>query len=227
MAIVLRQEIHVANLTKRPVELDGADCGISDSLEPASDITWTWRIMSHTAKATNYAYGGEPRSETRWDELWGYLEEWSSRKPASLDVLNVIDDTIAHDARPFPELFFVNECAIASRQYAEICKIILLGHDPRRPALGLGRTRYLRTQENRIREAVRTTCGICLSNPEYAPTKVLAALSIAIAGELFTDPIETSQFLDIIAEAEMHVGWPCLKVSPYLKDFWDPQNAVA
>lgn len=235
MAIALRQEIHVANLTKRPVELLGHDCGIDNKLEPAPDVTWTCRIMSHAAQITNYAYSIEPRTKALWDELWLYLEKWDQAKPASFRPLYQssreesgatppsTSTFIVRPARPvgkFPEIYFLDDCPVAAQQYFEICKMILLAHDPRTPGLGVGRTEYVRAQEERIRESVRTICGIWLSNPEYAPARALAGLAIGMAGELFTDVFETVQLLDIITEAELHVGWPCLKVSPRLRSFW-------
>lgn len=224
MAIVLRQEIHVANMTKRPVEVCGLECGIEDSFEPASDVMWTCRMMSHAARVTNYAYGNGPRSEALWDELWGYLRKWSLEKPPSFNNLNGWDD---QRLPRFPEIYYVHDCAIAGHQYLEICKMILMAHNPRIPALGLGSAKYKRAQEASIKQAVRNICGIWLSNPEYVPARVLAGLAIALAGELFTLPAETDILNTIISEAEMHVGWPCLKVSPQLREFWSLYDTIA
>lgn len=241
MIIALRQEIHIANLTKRSVELTGQDCGIEDSLEPASDVIWVCRMMSHTAKVTNYAYGDGPRTEARWDQLWQYLEEWDQRKPPSFDSLNrsggVNDGSnsferpaaagVTDSDTPFPEVYYAYDCPIAGQQYSEICRIILLAHDPRTPGLGPGRTDCKRLQEERIRKAVRSVCGIWVSNPEYAPARALAGLAIGMAGELFTNTPEMMRLLDIIGEAESHIGWPCLKVSTRLRLFWAAEGSGA
>lgn len=232
MTIVLRQEIQVANMIKRPVEVMGIECGIDDSLGPASDVMWTCRMMSHAARVTNYAYGDNPRTETLWNQLWSYLDQWSLEKPSSLNPLNRCEggtwlENPRSQDRIFPEIYYVHDCSIAGQQYLELCKIILLAHDPQIPALGLGRTNYMKAQEEKIRETVRNLCGIWLSNPEYVPAKILASLGIAMTGELFTDPTETRQLFNIISEAEMHVGWPCLKVSPQLKEFWSLNNTSA
>lgn len=239
MAIVLRQEIHIANVTKRPVELMGDDCGIDDTLEPASDAMWVYRIMLHTAKCTNFAYGNEPRTETLWDHLWQYLDDWEDAKPPSFCPLNhtggenPVEGSISSSPSMsqqagrtgrFPILYYVYDRSVASRQYMEICRILLVAHDPRAPSLGLGRAKYIRDQEDKIRQAVRTVCGIWLSNPEYTPARALAGLAIGMAGELFTNALETTQLLEIITEAESHVGWPCLKISPRLKSFWEMEG---
>ncbi|KAI0434458.1 hypothetical protein F5Y09DRAFT_252925 [Xylaria sp. FL1042] len=233
MAVALRQEIYMANRVKRPIELDGRNCGIDESLTPAPDFIWTFRIMSHAARVTNYAYGNEPRSQILWDQLWQYLEDWDRARPSSFNPLNQFNregasDTLSSEnhnrsvdgTRIFPEVYFVSDCPVAGNQYLELCKILLLAHDPRMPSLGLGRMKSIQIQEEKIRQAVRVVCGISLSNPEYTAARILAGLVIGMAGELFKDTSETVQLLEIVSKAEMHLGWPGIKVSPKLQEFW-------
>ncbi|KAJ3952727.1 hypothetical protein N0V92_010830 [Colletotrichum tropicale] len=226
MAIVLRQEIFVANMIKRPVELLGEDCGIDGGLGPASDVTWAHRMTAHAARVTNFAYSNERRTTDLWDHLWGYLNSWDQAKPSSFEPLNDIHSIgLKNRASTFPAIYYMHDCAVSGRQYLEICKIILLAHDPRTPSLGLGRASYVKAQEEKIRESVRIICGIWMSNEEHVPARVLVGLAIGIAGELFTDPDETRQLYKIVLEAERHVGWPCLKVSPSLQAFWGLDDA--
>ncbi|KAF5528379.1 hypothetical protein CGCA056_v001392 [Colletotrichum aenigma] len=226
MAIVLRQEIFVANMVKRPVELLGEDCGIDGGLGPASDVIWAHRMTAHAARVTNFAYGNERRTTDLWDHLWRYLDSWDQAKPSSFEPLNDIDGIGPKDrASTFPDIYYIHDCAVSGRQYLEICKIILLAHDPRTPSLGLGRASYVKAQEEKIRESVRIVCGIWMSNEEHVPARVLVGLAIGIAGELFTDPDETRHLHKIVLEAERHVGWPCLKVSPSLQAFWGLDDA--
>ncbi|KAI0908584.1 hypothetical protein F4823DRAFT_598290 [Ustulina deusta] len=233
MAVALRQEIYIANRVKRPIELDGRNCGIDESLTPAPDFIWTFRIMSHAARVTNYAYGSDPRSQTLWDQFWAYLEDWDRARPPSFSPLNQFNRESSLDAlspgnhnlsadgtRIFPEIYFLSDCPVAGNQYLELCKILLLAHDPRTPTLGLGRTKSIQVQEEKIRQAVRVVCGISLSNPEFTAARILAGLVIGMAGELFEDASETIQLLEIVSRAEMHLGWPGIKVSPKLQEFW-------
>ncbi|KAI0854679.1 hypothetical protein F4860DRAFT_95991 [Xylaria cubensis] len=233
MAVALRQEIYIANRVKRPIELEGRNCGIDDSLTPAPDFIWTFRIMSHAARVTNYAYSIDSRSQSLWDQLWGYLEDWDRARPPSFNPLNHINldscsDTLssensnlaADSTRVFPEIYYLSDCPVAGNQYLELCKILLLAHDPRTPSLGLGRTKLIQIQEEKIRQAVRVVCGVSLSNPEYMVARILAGLVIGMAGELFRDASETTQLLDIVSKAEMHLGWPGIKVSPKLQELW-------
>ncbi|KAI0965461.1 hypothetical protein F4678DRAFT_452680 [Xylaria arbuscula] len=233
MAVALRQEIYIANRLKRPIELDGRNCGIDDSLTSAPDFIWTFRIMSHAARVTNYAYSTDPRSRVLWDQLWEYLEDWDRARPSAFNPLNEFNrdnalDTLssgnhnqsANGTRIFPEIYFLSDCPVAGNQYLELCKILLVAHDPRTPTLGLGRTRSIQIQEEQIRQAVRVVCGISLSNPEYTAARILAGLVIGMAGELFKEVSETVQLLEIVSKAEMHLGWPRIKVSPQLQEFW-------
>ncbi|KAI1737876.1 hypothetical protein F4680DRAFT_460209 [Xylaria scruposa] len=233
MAVALRQEIYIANRVKRPIELEGRNCGIDDSLTPAPDYIWTFRIMSHAARVTNYAYSIDSLSRTLWDQLWGYLEDWNRARPSSFNPLNHINLDSCSDAlssencnqaadgtRIFPEIYYLSDCPVAGNQYLELCKILLLAHDPRTPSLGLGRTKLILMQEEKIRQAVRVVCGVSLSNPEYMVARILAGLVIGMAGELFKDASETTQLLHIVSKAEMHLGWPGIKVSPKLQELW-------
>ncbi|KAI0450499.1 hypothetical protein F5B21DRAFT_427991 [Xylaria acuta] len=98
--------------------------------------------------------------------------------------------------------------------------MLLLAHDPRTPSLGLGRTKSIQAQEEKSRQAARVVCGVSLSNPEYTAARILAGLVIGMAVELFKDTPETTQLLEIVSKAEMHLGWPGIKVSPKLQELW-------
>ncbi|KAI8626885.1 hypothetical protein F5Y19DRAFT_444904 [Xylariaceae sp. FL1651] len=233
LAVALRQEIYIANRVKRPIELEGRNCGIDESLTPAPDFIWTFRIMSHAARVTNYAYGVDARSQTLWDQLWVYLEHWDQSRPSSFNALNRVNLESSLDAlslknynrstdgtRVFPEIYYVSDCPVAGNQYLQLCKILLLAHDPRVISLGLGRAKSIQVQEEKIRQAVRVVCGVSLSNPEHTAARILAGLVIGMAGELFQDASETGQLLEIVYKAEMHLGWPGIKVSPKLQELW-------
>lgn len=220
MAIVLRQEIHVANLTRSSVELTAMDCGIDESLDPAADLMWYLRIMAHTARLTNYAYGGEARSIDAWDAHSRYLEDWDRAKPSTMNPINGDLLQTSINSASFPTIYYVNDCAIAGRQYLEVCRILLLANNPRTPTLGLGRRSHIIMQEEAIRRSVRTICGIWLSNQGSWHGRVPAGLAIGMTGELFTDPGETARLLDIVTQAETHVVWPCLRLKQALRVLW-------
>ncbi|KAF7593129.1 hypothetical protein BBP40_012008 [Aspergillus hancockii] len=73
LIVVLRQEIFVANLTQRPVGSFTDRCNIDTSLGPASEAMWTYRIIAHAAKITDFAYGDVMfRTKDRWNDLLQY-----------------------------------------------------------------------------------------------------------------------------------------------------------
>lgn len=234
MAVAMRQELYIANIIQRPMKIAGHHCGVDESLDPAPDFMWALRITSHTVRVTNYVYDSAPRSTEQWDQLWQYLEDWDRSKPPSFNPLNEVGTSSASEDPPsnsgrrrihvadgtFPEIYYMSDPPIAARQYLEICKILLLAHDPRVSNLGLGRTASMVAREETIRDSVRLIVGIALSNPEYTAARILAGLSVGMAGELFTESREIAQLLSIASQAEMHIGWPGLKVSQRLKEFW-------
>ncbi|RAL13055.1 uncharacterized protein BO97DRAFT_442546 [Aspergillus homomorphus CBS 101889] len=140
MIVALRQEIFIGNMVKRAVEPSLAFCSVNWSLGPAADATWTYRMIAHAARVTNFAYG-------------------------------------------------------------------------------MGRAQYVQKQEEEIRNAVRVICGIAMSNPESMPARLTAGLAVALGGELFDDPSETPELMRLVTEAELHLGWLCLKVSHRLRGF--------
>jgi len=240
MIVALRQEIIVANMTKRVVEPIADHCNVDMSLEPASDAMWTYRIIAHTARVTNFAYGNNAKNVLQWDRLWKYTIDWDRQKPDSFRPMYCMngentsslvnessqsDTSHFHNERStFPRIYYTYDCPIAGQQYLQLCRVLLLAHDPRTPVLGLGRADFQRNREEDIRDAVRLICGITISNPEYSPAKGTAGLAIGLCGELFSDLRETVELLRIVSEAELHLGWPCLKVSHRLRVFWNLQD---
>lgn len=246
MIVALRQEIFVGNMTKRAVEPISAYCNIDRSMNPATDAMWTYRIIAHAARVTNFAYGSGPKDILEWDQLWQYVHDWEHHKPSSFLPIHYsykrdlwtfttvgyqdsntgsrMEEENQGDA--FPVIYYTYDCPIGGQQYLQLCRILLLAYNPRMPTLGIGRAQYLEQQEEEIRGAARIICGISQSNPEYMPARLTAGLAIALCGELFTDPTETTALLRLVSEAELHLGWPGLKVSHQLRTFWNLHDYV-
>lgn len=233
MIVALRQEIFVANMTKRPVESIGGFCTIANELTPSSDATWAYRSMVHAARVTSFVYGVESSDKTQWDILWQYTQDWDQARPDSFKPLyyqasdpslvshpGISGDSPRAQGSFLPSIVFTYDCPLAGLQYLQLSRILLLAFNPRRPSLGVGSRKLLLAQEEKIREAVRCICGAAVSNPEYMPAKITAGLSIAMCGEMFSDPRETSELLRISSEVEMHMMWPRFKVSQALRAFW-------
>jgi len=154
MIVALRQEIVVANMTKRAVAPIADHYKVDMSLEPASDAIWTYRIIAHTARVTNFAYGNDAKDVLQFDRLWKYTIDWNKQKldsfrpmycakrenPSSrYNELPQSDPSRFHNGHSsFPKIYYTYDCPIAGQQYLQLCRIPLLAHDPRTPVLGLG-----------------------------------------------------------------------------------------
>lgn len=232
MIVALRQEIFLANMTRRPVEPVAAHCGIDMSLKPVSDTMWAYRMMAHTARITSFIYGDGSKDISEWHQLWQYIKDWNNRKPESFKPIYHGRSTLPANhpvssspdsatESQLPRIYFTYDCPLAGLQYMQLSKILLLAHDPHRPFLGPGRDTYHRSQEEEIREAVRIICGAALANPEYEPARLTAGMAVAMCGELFSDPRETPELYRIVSEAETHMMWPSLMIAKRLKVFWE------
>ncbi|KAB8264448.1 hypothetical protein BDV32DRAFT_135344 [Aspergillus pseudonomiae] len=219
LIVVLRQEIFVANLTQRPVGSFTDHCNIDTSLGPTSESMWTYRIIAHAAKITDFVYGDVMfRTKDRWNDLMQYVQGWEDSRPNSF--MPIYSETKNPPSSCFPKIWYCNDCHVAARLYLELCRILLLASDPDATALRIGRLRRMQDNDDKIRECVRVICGVALTNPEFHTTRSIAGLAIGLCGELFHDPRETKVLLDLLSAAELHLGWPCLKLKEDLRRFW-------
>ncbi|KAJ5280784.1 hypothetical protein N7478_006156 [Penicillium angulare] len=217
--VTLRQEIFISNLTQQPMGSIAEHCNIDTSLSPTSDPMWAYRAIALSAKVTDFAYGdNESRTQHKWQALMQYLNEWESLRPPSFEP--IFREYERSSSKPFPRLQFCNDYHVAASQYSELSRILLLASDPsickiRIRILGQGRN-----HDDAIRESVRLICGVALANRQYMPARSTAGLAISMCGELFHDPIETGVLLELLTDAESHLGWPSLKVKDDLKQLW-------
>ncbi|EIT79026.1 hypothetical protein BDV35DRAFT_271374 [Aspergillus flavus] len=219
LIVVLRQEIFVANLTQRPVGSFTDHCNIDTSLGPTSEAMWTYRIIAHAAKITDFVYGDVMfRTKDRWNDLMRYVQDWEDSRPNAF--MPIYSEAENPPSSCFPKIWYCNDCHVAARLYSELCRILLLASDPDASALRIGRFRRMQDNDDKIRECVRVICGVALTNPEFHTTRSTAGLAIGLCGELFHDPRETKVLLELLSAAEFHLGWPCLKLKEDLRRFW-------
>lgn len=120
----------------------------------------------------------------------------------------------------FPRLLFCSDYHVAACQYIELSRILLMASDPTAHQICIGRLRQGRNHDEAIRESVRLICGVALSNRQYMPTRSTAGLVISMRGGLFYDMSETKVLLELLTDAESHLGWPCLKLKDELQRLW-------
>jgi hypothetical protein len=70
------------------------------------------------------------------------------------------------------------DSTVAGQQYADICEMLLVLHDPRTPTTGLGRMEASRDIEHKVKKLVRRICGVALSNKKHLPAMSTAGISI-------------------------------------------------
>lgn len=213
LLVVLRQEIQVANMLQRPLELSTDYWNIDTSLMPGDNATWTQRIMAHAAEVSNFAYGCNSRSTTVWEMLSDYLAKWIHLRPETFRP--ILQSKNTHGS--FPGIWFISDLQLAAFQYQKLCEILLIATDPRMPIIGLDRAA---DRDNLLKQAVRDTCGAALSSDKWFPPKIAAGLAIAMCGDLFRDQTEQNQLIRILKEVETHVGWSCFKIAGRLQAFW-------
>ena len=237
MIVALRQEIFMSNMTQRPMEPVLDRCNIDESFQPTSDAGWTYRIIAHTAKVTNFAYGdARERNLENWDALWRYLHDWDREKPESFkpafystappstrdcESLGVSPQKSEDRRSVFPKILYVYDCPAGAEQYAQLSKILLLAHNPRSQHVGLGKTLSQKNREDEICNRLRIIVGIAKTNSEYLVTQMNAGMVVSLCGELFSDPTETRELLDLISRAQKHLQWPDLNVKSKLQEFWN------
>lgn len=69
---------------------------------------------------------------------------------------------------------------VGAQLYSDVCRILLLAHDPRVPALGLDRGSAARGVDERIRGYVRRMCGVAVSHPQCQSATSVTGMVIAM-----------------------------------------------
>ncbi|KAM0545315.1 hypothetical protein ACHAPJ_011387 [Fusarium lateritium] len=216
LLIAIRQEIFISFNTRKPPQPLAQRCGIVKSIDPADDYTWAWRIIIHTEAVLSSVYGETTQSIEEWDELSRYLDDWERYRPPSF---NPVWSSEGSD-RFFPEVIFANDFHVAGQQYADICRILLVAHDPRILSLGLDRLEFSRSLDVKIRQLVRNLCGIATSNTKHQPALFTAGMAVAACGDWFTSREEQEQLIEVVRAAEAHMGWAFLKQQERLCELW-------
>ncbi|KAF4543846.1 Arca-like protein [Lasiodiplodia theobromae] len=122
--------------------------------------------------------------------------------------------------RFFPRIWFANDCHIGAQLYSDVCRILLLVHDPSLPTLGLDRAKATQRVDGKVRGYVRRMCGVAVSHPNCQPAASVTGMVIAMCGDRFTDREEQEELLRIIEKSEAHLTWPYLKAGEQLRTYW-------
>ncbi|KAK0664273.1 hypothetical protein DIS24_g690 [Lasiodiplodia hormozganensis] len=95
--------------------------------------------------------------------------------------------------RFFPRIWFANDCHIGAQLYSDVCRILLLVHDPSLPTLGLDRAKATQRVDGKVRGYVRRMCGVAVSHPNCQPAASVTGMVIAMCTQSPPVPRSTSQ----------------------------------
>ncbi|KAF2142693.1 uncharacterized protein K452DRAFT_270538 [Aplosporella prunicola CBS 121167] len=216
LQVALRQEIFISFLTRTPIPPLADYLNIDRTTSPTDDYTWAVRMIAFTADVLSFCYGHSGRDTGSWQRLNDYLEEWTRCKPQSFRPIHYERKGCGY----FPKIWFANDCHIGAQLYSDVCRILLLVHDPRMPSLGLDRSIAMKRVDNRVRHYVRRMCGVAISHPQVQPAASVTGMVIAMCGDRFSEKDEQQQLLHILKQSEAHLTWPHLKTHERLSQYW-------
>lgn len=72
----------------------------------------------------------------------------------------------------------ITESIVAGQQYADLCDMLLILHNPRTPTTGLARIEASRKVEEKVKMLLRRICGVALSNRKHPAAMTTAGMAI-------------------------------------------------
>lgn len=77
-----------------------------------------------------------------------------------------------------------DDWTVGAQLYSDVCRILLLVHDPHLPSLGLDRGNTVRYVDEKVKQYVRRMCGVALSHPQSQPAISITGMVIAMCTSL-------------------------------------------
>ncbi|KAJ8133439.1 hypothetical protein O1611_g187 [Lasiodiplodia mahajangana] len=216
----VRQEIYIAVLHQQATSLCLDTCGVDRSMEDAEDEIWVCRITLHLLDVLGFCFGPgahNTSSTSAYNRLVDYSAMWAASVPDSFDPLF---SRLPESHESFPEIMFLNDCAMAAWQYYHLTRLLLTAYNPNTPRIGTNYLAALKSTDNDIKSDVNILCGIA-ETVGYERKGCMAAIAaIALAGDRFTDREEQQSLLAFLARLERDIVWPTRSLQKELKQSW-------
>ncbi|OWP06500.1 hypothetical protein B2J93_9273 [Marssonina coronariae] len=215
----LRQEIYVATIAERAIQIDIDACRVDRSISETSDFGWANRAVVHLADVLNFCFDQTGVWTARWDELKGYSERWQAAKPVSFTPYYRKEADRSKN-KVFPEIRQTHPCHIIGIQHHKLAQILLLIHNPRLPRLVHPLLASAHIPPLETMEHLRELCGIGLANRKTAPGMFTACMGIAMCGDRFDDRIDQESIIEVLVETERCHARPTAAIQKQMKDAW-------
>ncbi|KAF2492524.1 hypothetical protein BU16DRAFT_465941 [Lophium mytilinum] len=148
--------------------------------------------------------------ESRWLQLFNYIEDWYSERPEEMKAIVCIPaDT--NENRPFPTLLFGNGPAVSGNQLYHTAALLMLQKRPRS-------TKLLKKPRSILWHA-RQICAISISNTHHG-CWTNAIQPLWIAGQVMSHPSEHKAILEAYERIEHETGWGTKWRMDDLKEYW-------
>ncbi|KAI9742016.1 MAG: hypothetical protein M1834_000405 [Cirrosporium novae-zelandiae] len=222
--VALRQEVNVAFVQQRAIDLPLTSPFLDRSLLPTDDCSWANRMVVHCSDALNYCFGSESHHSTaRWEELQSYQERCLRSIPSSFEPIYF---SPTNEEKPFPEIWLQHPWHTTGLQHHLLAKILLTVYNPKLPRLGPSqRSAQLKIDED-VKQDIRTLCGMALSNQDTPPNMISAFMGISVCGDKFTKLRDQEALLDVLVRTEKRHGWPTGQTQGQLKEAWGWESRV-
>ncbi|KAI0102101.1 hypothetical protein GGR51DRAFT_295616 [Nemania sp. FL0031] len=216
----VRQEIYIAVLHQRATSLCLDTCSVDRSMDDTEDEVWVCRITLHLLDVLEFCFGDgahNTSSNSAYNRLVEYSALWAASVPESFDPLF---SRLPESHESFPEIMFLNDCAMAAWQYYHLTRLLLTAYNPNAPRIGTNYRAASKSMDNDIKSDVNILCGIAETLGYERKGCMAAIAAIMLAGDRFTDREEQQALLAFLAKLEHGVVWPTRSLQKELKQSW-------